>query len=57
MIIVKFKRKLSWANSKQSGVRVNIPSEILDLLDTKVGDSIQFNITDKKEITLTKVKK
>ena len=52
--MIKFKRKLSWANSKHSGVRINIPSEILEMLDAEVGDILHFNVTDKREITLTK---
>ena len=52
--MIRFKRKLGWANSKKSGVRINIPTEILDKLNSKPGDSLYFNVTDKNEVTLTK---
>lgn len=54
MIMIRFKRKLGWANAKKSGVRINIPSEILDKLDAEPGDSLFFNVTDKNEVTITK---
>lgn len=52
--MIRFKRKLGWANAKKSGVRINIPSEILDKLDAEPGDSLFFNVTDKNEVTITK---
>jgi antitoxin component of MazEF toxin-antitoxin module len=51
----RYKRKIAYANKKTKSSRVNIPSEILQILDAEIGDHVYFNVTDNKEIILTKV--
>jgi antitoxin component of MazEF toxin-antitoxin module len=50
----RYKRKIAYANKKTNSSRVNIPSEILQILKAEIGDHLYFNVTDDKEIIITK---
>ncbi|MDR1018636.1 MAG: AbrB/MazE/SpoVT family DNA-binding domain-containing protein [Lachnospiraceae bacterium] len=53
-IMFRYKRKIAYANKKTNSSRVNIPSEILQILKAEIGDHLYFNVTDDKEIIITK---
>lgn len=50
----KSKRKIGMANKTSKASRVNIPSEVLQVLKAEIGDHVWFNVTDNGEVILTK---
>jgi DNA-binding Xre family transcriptional regulator len=54
MILFKIKRKLSRADTTSNSVRTNVPSEICQIMDVRLGDYIYFEYNEDGTITLTK---